>query len=814
MTTLADAKLTSLEALTGNTGHVNDLEAEFLVSLGATAGSTIVDQWWEVFDTAAVPAGQFNDRAVAYIVAQVGSPPSDDYNEHWRFYWENVSVGPVVPQPPLLADLFHWYDFTDPLVLWQDTAGTIPIVDGQDILRVDDKGTEGTVVLDDFPAGPTWRTNQLNGFAGTLSLAGFPANLQDASWGGASPPGPGVTIYSVGREGYVSGVSPSNHYLQAGGPGVMGVEADPVLGQWAGNLTGSPQPTGSGRAITLHEWVWNKAKGGASNEFETSGSAPVVVGGPFVAPIAGTVTLGQAKGSVMEVLVYGRELTGPEEALVIAYFDAKYGPLPQHAPPPVTAPLIHHYDFTDNFTVFRNPSGTQLARDGDTIRLLIDKGISGSDLTTPNGTDAPTYRTDYVNGENIADFSPGANSKPMTGVDLVGTTGSKGLTNAIIFRIEDALGPAVQMADWSFGVTRLRILRDFGAGFMTYEYPGPPGKFSEGVIVPGSWYLWYFSTTGVFAGADDRSRLSGELQIASAQLAPDSIPAVEPIILTHITSQNFQIAEWAVWEGPLSDPELALLEAYADAKYGTLPHGDTSIPATGNLLHHVDPTDPSTVWADAAGTIPAVNGGTVLRIDNKGTRGTPLASATGTPIYRTGTLNGENVIEFSGARLEALAESPGLAVSTTGCTIAMVTRRRASHFGDSILWRWTPFAGTPGPSLRGKFTLNGNFGRADPIADEVLVADPSVIDSWYLLYWSLEAGAAVDDAKFGSPGPEVAGPFGDITDIPDLADVRFGTSSTLVEHAEAWFWDRPLTLAERAQLVAYADGKYGTLPHT
>lgn len=805
MSLLQDAKLEFLRTATGAEGHVNDLEAAYLIGLGATAAD-IIGMWGEVFDLAAIPAGQHNDRAMLWLASQ--GAVGDQYNERWLSFWQGGGAPPG-PQPPLMANVRHWFDMTDQATVFSDLGCSVPAIDGDKVGCVLNKGLEPNDLIEN-PVGsvPQYKLGNINSLATFHNPVPAPNIVGTMSLAGAAA---GASAFLVGRV----------NDLVLNQPGVRWITEERIdanvigSGNWEVDSNGAPVDTL--KPVVQFEWVWAYYTIDAAGNLDTqvSGGPLVSAASTYTAPGASsTMLVGGLPGDTAEVIIYDRKLTPAEVATVIAFFDTKYGVLPFLGPPPTVVSLMHHYDFTDNAQVFRNLSGTQLARDGDTIRLIKDKGFNATDLTTPNGTDSPTYRKDYVSGENVADFSPGINSKPMTGTDGPGHVGTLGMTNAIIFRLETALGPAVPLVNWGPGPGQLRGFREFGAGVMAWDYPGPLGASSLAVIVPGEWYLWYASFTGVFAGADDRARLSGEVSQSIAGLGPDTILPGEPISLQHVTAQDFQIAEWAVWDGPLTDPELAALTAYADAKYGTLPHPGNQLPAPGNLLHHVDPTDAATVWADASATIPATNGVTVERIDNKGVRGTPLLrQGSGTPIYRTGVLNGENVIDFSNANLAAIAESPGLTISTTGYTLAMVTRRRASHIGDSILWRWTPFAGTPGPSLRGRFALNGNFHRTDPLADEDLVADPSTVDTWYLLYFSNDAAGAVDDAKFGSPGPEVAGPFGVATDIPDLADVRFGTSSTLVEHAEAWFWDRPLTLAERAQLVAYADAKYGTLPH-
>ena len=126
MSQLNDAKLLTLRTQLALEGHINDLEDRWLVALGATPGQSLVDMLWEVFNAAGIAPGQFNDRAVAYII-QVTTPPGSlgSYNNHWLYYWENATLGPPPPvAPPALPNLQHWFKWDDPLTTWQDTVAT------------------------------------------------------------------------------------------------------------------------------------------------------------------------------------------------------------------------------------------------------------------------------------------------------------------------------------------------------------------------------------------------------------------------------------------------------------------------------------------------------------------------------------------------------------------------------------------------------------------------------------------------------------------------------------------------------------------
>ena len=799
MSLLQDAKHNTLRTQLGVEGTVNDLELLWLQSLGATSGN-IVDAWWEVFDTATIPAGQFNDRAVAYIVSVVGAPPSDDYNAHWLHYWQNATLAPPVPQPPRQANLQLWFDFSDASQVFEDVAGTIPATNGGLVRRVNDKGTNGVAASEAGGSVPTYVTDNpigQNAAAGTLAIT---TGAVSAPTGLA-----GITLAAImQRNTAVDAIR--NVFSWSGGPSIVRIGED-VLGNWIVQFSAGIGPIVL-RPTIIGEWLYIIGTINAgTGAYEARDGVTVFSGtdtyGSFTPPL---FTIGNIDGVLGEVLVYDVECNPSELDALEVYFKAKYDvDLPKQFLPD-TQDLLHWFDFTDPTQVFKNPPATQQALDGDFIRVVNNKGSNGTPISSASDGQSPILRTGIVNGLQIADYD--VTTQTLDAIVAAGhASSSNGLSMAIVFKFISGPFATNSMAAWGSNLARTTAAR-FGQFFVA----GVPGNVSSlGALGADTWYLGAFAFDGALG--TDRWQFSGEALQSAALGALTDILAGSTIEIAN-ASVLIQVGEFAVWDGQLTAQEFSDVFSYADEKYGTLPIAPPPAPpAPGNLIHHVEPGDASTVWADAAATIPAIDGGVVARIDNKGTDGTPLATSTGGPIYRTGVLNGTNVIDFSGARLEALAVAAGLTISTTGFTIAMVTRRRASHFGDSILWRWTPFAGTPGPSIRGKFTLNGNFGRTDPLADENLVPDPSVIDQWYLMYWSVDPAGAVDDAKFGSPGPEIITPFGVPTDIAPASDVRYGTSSTFVSHAEAWFWNRPLTLAERAALVSLADTKYGTLPH-
>jgi hypothetical protein len=477
-------------------------------------------------------------------------------------------------------------------------------------------------------------------------------------------------------------------------------------------------------------------------------------------------------------------------------------------PPPFVSNVQHWWDFTDAPTVFSDILGTILAGEGDPIRNVTNKGYDGQPLIEA-GAAVPEYNLAFINGLNVATNVGGNALTTILGNALSVT----GLTAVIVLRSQDA-GGSPNPLNWDFAGDASVMQADIaGSGNWEVIFNDTDEKDTLKLVVPDE-FVWLYGAISETFSIDYRAS-GGNLQSGVS-----GYPVTDAGLTMNVADFIGNVAEVIIYDKKLTAAEQVELTLYLDNKYDGLPEFIPSgpvPPAIGNLLHWVDAADAATVWADAGGTIPATNGVTVERIDNKGSRGTPfLRVGFGGVEYKTGVLNGLNVIEFTSisGQLSIIAESPGLPISTTGMTMAMVTRRISATppSGTQILWRWTPFGGVPGPGLRLDNFSADLKSVIDGIPDEDFVT-PAVVNTWYLIYISLEPSGSTNDAKFGSPGPEIITPFGDPTDIPDLADFRWSTGSTPMEHAEAWFWDRPLTLTERADLVTYANTKYGALPH-
>ena len=87
MAQIDDAKLNFITTALAKTGHVNDLEIELLQSLHVSVTSdNINDAWHQYWDSQLVAAGQFNDRAFAWLggLAHTGS-----LSDRWLKFWSS-----------------------------------------------------------------------------------------------------------------------------------------------------------------------------------------------------------------------------------------------------------------------------------------------------------------------------------------------------------------------------------------------------------------------------------------------------------------------------------------------------------------------------------------------------------------------------------------------------------------------------------------------------------------------------------------------------------------------------------------------------
>ncbi len=103
-----------------------------------------------------------------------------------------------------------------------------------------------------------------------------------------------------------------------------------IFANWAEEhpLSGTTQ---SNKPLVFQEWIWMYVTDGTTfgdHRIGASGAPEVLLPQGYAQQPLNSITFGENDGYLGEVLVYDRDLSPAELALLTAYFDAKYGVLP------------------------------------------------------------------------------------------------------------------------------------------------------------------------------------------------------------------------------------------------------------------------------------------------------------------------------------------------------------------------------------------------------------------------------------------------------------------------------------------------------
>lgn len=82
-----DAKYNRLSTILAKDGHIDDLELEWLQSFTGVTALDIEGAWHEFFNTLSIAAGNFNDRAFAWLE---GLGRTGSLSDRWYAYWHNL----------------------------------------------------------------------------------------------------------------------------------------------------------------------------------------------------------------------------------------------------------------------------------------------------------------------------------------------------------------------------------------------------------------------------------------------------------------------------------------------------------------------------------------------------------------------------------------------------------------------------------------------------------------------------------------------------------------------------------------------------
>lgn len=243
---------------------------------------------------------------------------------------------PGAAVPPDIPNIILWFDAGDPSSIWRDDAGTIPPVDGLDVIRLDNKGS--------FASVPFIHDAQIIGSVSPIYLLDEPAintgslgiKTGGNSWSvnvtflgapAAAPPG-GMSMVAVGRQNDIAFVTTT----QAGWAGVHALDNDgDNSGNWLVNThSGSIIDTLVASPVNTWNYAYWAHDAGTDVKFRVGGSAEQSAVTSVWNPInAGqNMGFGAFRGQWAEWIVWTGQLSLANRIALVAYLDTKYGVLP------------------------------------------------------------------------------------------------------------------------------------------------------------------------------------------------------------------------------------------------------------------------------------------------------------------------------------------------------------------------------------------------------------------------------------------------------------------------------------------------------
>lgn len=469
-------------------------------------------------------------------------------------------------------------------------------------------------------------------------------------------------------------------------------------------------------------------------------------------------------------------------------------PGPATLPPPFISDLQHWWDFTDASQVFQDVGGVTPSGDTDPILRVNNKGYDGQPLI--DAASQLTYTVDLLPGINVGS---NAGLTPLTTI-LNNALSTTGATVVIILRSQD--GVTVNPLKWEFGGDVSQIQADIdGSGNWEVQFDLADERDTTKPVVTDE----LLSVYGAIAGSFLDYRAAG----APLQSGTSGYPVTDAGLTLTVGDFTGNIAEILIYDFKLSASQQAALDQRNNVKYDGLPEIITPPPAflppnLPGLQHWFDFTDPTQVFQDVAGVVPATNGSLIERINNKGFDGEPIAKAgPNVPTWLTGFVNGLPVMQNLVGVANDLNQIMTNGTFPGGLGWAMTIRAQnavASHF---------PFGwGTTPPAQHGVFLDSvGPTWDIDASGSMFSTTKAVVNNEWVYVYG--EHGPSVRWSAFASNLPEQTGLLG-YSAIPPGTLMRIG--DIVGEVGEVLVYDSQQTPTTRLAIRTYFDSKYGVMP--
>ena len=303
---------------------------------------------------------------------------------------------------------------------------------------------------------------------------------------------------------------------------------------------------------------------------ERDGSPSGGIGWPDDATLlnlgARSTTLG-FRGGLGEMIVWDKLLDSTETDALETYITKKWGITWATSILPQSENIVHHFDFSDTSTLWRDEAGTlPVTASGDSILRVDNKGFDGTSLTQSASVSAPTWNssTAGINGLGVGNFTVTTVNVSATIADSQGA--DLGDYSALIVATTETYAGARYAFGWgsAFGELSVRMFNSTLGALMN--------NFTHSASVIPVFEEEYAVLMNNDGAASQEVRFSVDADHATgATTSEGPQDGTNFVIGTAVEGTNAHdglIAEIIVWTPSLTAAERDAAEAYVTDRWG------------------------------------------------------------------------------------------------------------------------------------------------------------------------------------------------------------------------------------------------------
>lgn len=333
-------------------------------------------------------------------------------------------------------------------------------------------------------------------------------------------------------------------------------------------------------------------------------------------------------------------------------------------------------------------------------------------------------------------------------------------------------------------------------------------------------------STEISFGISDANSMGTSSGVAPAPVLPNT--ATEDFYLGRIEGDSAadrfvgEIARMIIWDSRLTNLVWDNVTDVLEPNFIGLAMPWERLPDFNpELFWQLDFADPATLYTDTGATIPVVaNNDAIAACATLGSG--KSASLPNVELFINATTAERPLYKASGgARDNSYASFVGTNINLTSASFVLIN---ADPFGivlgvmfrrvaavptaqNSYILRWGTRQEIFFEQATGRVMVDAGNGAIEALPETEL-------NQWYLVYLCADGGGNVDDAVWGSPGPEDLSPQPLPLDTVSSSTIRVGDEiDSIVDIQTVFAYSQDQDGTVRARIRDYFTRKYGALPH-